>query len=126
MTGDPRINPLTGRPISNADILDDPEFKGFATRVIGELVPKIEASGVTLTLVPTGDIDVKFAVELGVSIMLNKPIIAMIEEGVPIPDKLAAVCDHVLVMPKDWRTNRAFQQKMMESLTEVKTRTLGA
>jgi hypothetical protein len=69
---------------------------------------------------------VKFAVELGVSIMLNKPIIAMIEEGVPIPDKLAAVCDHVLVMPKDWRTNRAFQQKMMESLTEVKTRTLGA
>lgn len=120
VTGDVRINPLTGKPISAADVLDDPEFKVFTSRVIGELVPKLQASRVTMTLVPKGELDVKFAVELGLSIMLNKPIIACVAAGQPIPDKLRLVADEVVEMPDNFKTNKRFQRELMAALERIR------
>lgn len=122
MNDDVRINPLTGKPITAADVLDDPEFKAFAARVIGELVPKLQASGVTMTLVPRGEIDIKFAVELGVSIMLDKPILACVPRGAPIPDKLRAVADEIVVMPKNFKNDPKFQRELMAALERIRRR----
>jgi hypothetical protein len=77
-------------------IEDDPEFREFAQSVRGELIPKLENSGMVVSLVPSGETDVKFAIELGFSIMLDKPIIAVVQPGTPLPDKLVRVADHIV------------------------------
>ncbi len=69
------------------------------TRAVREgLVPKIEGSHVAACIVPKdpGDVDVKFAVELGLMIMLDKPILAIIQPGTPVPKKLAMVAEVIV------------------------------
>lgn len=79
---------------------DDPfesdDWKQFADRCINELVPKIDGSAMTISLVPNGPGDVKFAVELGFSIMMDKPIIAVVKPGMKVPSKLIAVADAIV------------------------------
>jgi hypothetical protein len=72
------------------------EWEAFADRALGELVPKLRDSSCTVSLVPTGSTDVKFAVELGFSIMLDKPIIAVVAPGTQVPGKLVAVADEIV------------------------------
>ena len=84
---------------------DDPfqgdEWQQFAEQCITELVPKIDGSAMTISLVPKGSSDVKFAVELGFSIMLDKPIIAVIQPGMKVPGKLLAVADAIVELDPD-------------------------
>jgi hypothetical protein len=75
------------------DIYDDPEFRNFVREVKTDLIPKLESSAVVASILPLGETDVKFALELGLSIMLDKPIVAIVRPGVPIPEKLARVVD---------------------------------
>lgn len=79
------------------DLNDDPEFRRWAKRVKAELVPMIESSEMTVSLCPVSEkIDVKFSVELGVSIMLDKPIIAVVPAGMPVPERLVRVADEII------------------------------
>ena len=55
----------------------------------------IQDSAVTISLVPSGETDIKFAVELGLSIMLDKPLLARVKPGTPIPDALARTADEI-------------------------------
>ena len=75
----------------------DKAFYQFEKRIRKELVPMIERSGMTISMVPTGETDVKFAVELGLSIMLDKPIIALVLPGATVPPKLRQIADEVVV-----------------------------
>jgi nucleoside 2-deoxyribosyltransferase len=80
---------------------DDPEVQAWARRVLADLVPKLTESDCTVSLLPRGESDVKFAVELGFSIMLDKPIIAVIEPGQQIPARMLRVVDEVVEGPLD-------------------------
>jgi hypothetical protein len=84
---------------------DDPfeseEWKRYADRAIDELVPMIRDSAVTISVVPDGPGDVKFAVELGFSIMMDKPIIAVVQPGAKVPSRLIAVADEIIEMDPD-------------------------
>jgi len=79
------------------DPFDDPQWKKYAERVKAKLIPMIKDSAVTLSLVPSdGQPDPKFAVELGYCIMLDKPIIAIVNPGSKVPLKLAKVADEIV------------------------------
>lgn len=71
-------------------------FDRWAERVVNELVPMIDGSAATIGLVPRGPSDVKFALELGLSIMLDKPIIAVVTPGVKVPERLVRVADRIV------------------------------
>jgi len=79
-----------------ADLADDPDFKAWAERVRAHVLPMINESALTMSLVPTGDTDIKFAVELGLSIMLDKPIIAVVQPGTKVPKHLVRVADEIV------------------------------
>lgn len=79
-----------------SDISDDPEFKEWAERVRAHVLPQISESALNVSLVPAGDMDVKFAVELGLSIMMDKPIIAVVQPGTKVPAKLVLVADRIV------------------------------
>lgn len=79
---------------------DDPyasdEFRAWAKDVRAHLLPKLSESALSLTLVPTGETDLKFAIELGLSIMLDKPIIAVVQPGTKVPERLVRVADEIV------------------------------
>jgi hypothetical protein len=85
-----------------SDPWDTAETRRWTRRVRKDLVPKLEGSGAVISLVPrSGDGDIKFWVELGAMIMMNKPIILVLEQGQEIPPKLRLVADEVVVID-DW------------------------
>jgi hypothetical protein len=59
----------------------------------------IEGSSIGLSIVPTNpeDVDIKFAVELGLMIMLDKPIIMVIRPDQLLNEHLLRVADEVVV-----------------------------
>jgi len=63
------------------------------------MAPKLAHSATTISLVPDGEGDVKFWVELGASIMLDKPIIAVVIGDTPIPAKLNRIADEIIRLP---------------------------
>jgi predicted nicotinamide N-methyase len=88
------VHPLISDDI---DIAADPDFIEYADRVLEEMVPKMAGSAVCISLVPDkGALDVKFAVELGYAILMDKPIIAVAASGAPVPDGLRRVAQAVV------------------------------
>lgn len=77
---------------------DAPENKEWVDHVKNELIPMIQRSGMTISLIPNDprNVDIKFAVELGLSIMLDKPIIAVVSPGVQIPNQLLKLAEHIV------------------------------
>jgi nucleoside 2-deoxyribosyltransferase len=78
------------------ELLNTSRVQAWERHVRRELIPKIRESAVTVSLVPNGDTDVKFAVELGFSIMLGKPIILIVTPGTRVPDKLVQIADEIV------------------------------
>ena len=102
---------------------DDPfegaEWRDYADRVRRELVPKIGESAYVMSLVPSGETDVKFAVELGLSIMMDKPIIAVVRPGVHVPNKLAQIADAIL---EDTGDPEVLSRRLLEAMREIEER----
>lgn len=95
---------------------EDIEFQ----RVVMEgLVPKVEDSSICISLCPQDEnrVDAKFCVELGVMIMLDKPIIAVLAPGAELPRKLALVADRVVYADIMTDEGRAL---LMEAVDDLK------
>lgn len=97
----------------------DTEWDEFAAWHREHTVKAIESSAYVMSLVPTGDVDVKFAVELGLAIMLNKPVIALAMPGTTIPPGLRKVADAVIIADLDTETGK---QQVARQLKEAMAR----
>jgi len=103
--------------VADSDPWNDPQAKAWAARVDRELIPKIESSAATISIVPKGETDIKFAVELGLSIMLGKPIILLVVPGAKVPAKLARVADAIIEgTPDDPEIGRRIREALDELL----------
>ena len=107
--------PTTGP--TDPDPFEDPEWVEWATRVSNDVVPMILKSAISLSLVPKGKADIKFAVELGLCIMMDKPIIAVVQPGTKVPAKLIAVCDEIIEASLD---EEDFTERMAAAIKRVK------
>lgn len=79
----------------------DPDFKAFAAEVHAHLIPMMMDSGAVVSLVPKGEADIKYAVELGLAIMLDKPLVLAVPKGVEVPEHLARAADGVVYVDFD-------------------------
>ena len=95
---------------------NDPDWQAFVRHVREDTIKKIDSSAFVMSLVPTGEPDVKFAVELGLSIMLDKPIIAVMQPGARVPAKLERVVDRLVEVDVD---TEAGQRQLAETIREV-------
>jgi hypothetical protein len=59
---------------------------------------------------------VKFALELGFSIMLDKPIIAVVGHGAKVPAKLVQVADSIIEMDPDEGLTQDTYQRISEAV----------
>lgn len=97
---------------------DDIELdKDWVKHVKEEMIPAIDDSAYIMSLVPNADdVDVKFAVELGLSIMLDKPIVAIVQPGTPVPKKLLTVADHIITADLSSDSDRARLVDQLEAI----------
>lgn len=77
---------------------DDPEVQAWAKRVREELVPMIQGSAISMSILPEDPekVDVKMAVEVGLSLLLDKPLILMVRPGTIVPIRLARAADEII------------------------------
>lgn len=75
---------------------EDPRYQQFEALILERLVPLLRETAATVSLVPRGAIDVKFAIELGLSVLMDKPIIALVLPGMSIPRGLGAVAAEIV------------------------------
>lgn len=103
------------------DIYDDPRWKKFAADVNARLLPMITDSSMTISLIPEdGQADIKFAVELGLSIMLDKPIIAVVVPGSHVPDHLVRVADRIVEADlRDARGSEQARQRISAAINDM-------
>lgn len=85
------------------DIFDNPEARAWAQHALDDLVPKLRESAATVSIVPdeAGIDDIKFALELGLTIMLGKPLIVAVTPGRQVPESLARVADRIVELDFD-------------------------
>ncbi|QTV79457.1 hypothetical protein [Microbacterium sp. NIBRBAC000506063] len=102
-----------------ADPFDDPAAREWAQRAIDDLLPKIRESAATISIVPddAGVTDIKFAVELGLSAMLDKPVIIAVTPGRKIPERLARIADEIVEF--DPHDQPATARRMREAIKRV-------
>jgi hypothetical protein len=87
---------------------DDREWHEFVRNVRESAVKQIESSAFVMSLVPDDDEpDIKFAVELGLSIMFNKPLLIVAARGRDVPDRLRRVADEVVEVDLDTEAGAA-------------------
>jgi hypothetical protein len=103
-----------------SDYTNNPEWKAWEARCQAELVPMMRDSGSVVQLVPKGGSDIKFAVELGLSIMMDKPILAIVQPGTETPPKLLKVADKIIEADLDTAAGHAkVQAEIREFLGET-------
>jgi hypothetical protein len=83
------------------DWSQEPEAKAWIADVLDNMVPKMQASSAIVSLVSDGKPDVKFAVETGMAMLLNKPIILAVMPGAEVPPKLRAIADDIIEFDPD-------------------------
>lgn len=70
-------------------------------------IKQMAESAFVMQLVPQeGKFDVKFATELGASIMLDKPILAVVMPGAAVPSKLRLIADEIVECDIDTEEGR--------------------
>lgn len=101
------------------DPWDDPQARRWARNVLDDMVPKLRESAISLSIVPDNlaEGDVKYAVELGFSMMLDKPIILLVQPGMQVPGKMLAVADAVVEFDPDDRAGT--QHRLEIAMTDI-------
>lgn len=89
----------------------------WVKHVLDELVPMVAESACTMSIVPDTELDVKFAVELGISIMLDKPLILVVFPGRIIPDHLRRAADEIVEFDID--NPESTQRRVNEAMGRV-------
>lgn len=88
------------------------DWERFVRHTREHTVKGMMSSAFVMSLVPNGEPDIKFAVELGLAIMLDKPIIAIVMKGASCPERLRSVVDGVVELEEDFDTEAGKQQAM--------------
>jgi hypothetical protein len=82
------------------------EWDEFVRHVRTETVQGMMESAFVMSLVPEDKPDIKFAVELGLAIMLDKPIVAVTMPGRKVPPGLRKVATAVICADLDTEEGR--------------------
>lgn len=78
------------------DPWDHPDARAWLDDIRERLVPAMADTQLVATVYTGGEPDVKLAVETGIAVLLDKPIVLVVQSGVKVPDKLVRVADRIV------------------------------
>jgi len=79
-----------------SDFWENADYGEWEDAVRREVIPMLQSTAACISLVPKVTTDVRFAVELGLAIMMDKPIIALVRPGSKISAALARAADELV------------------------------
>lgn len=94
------------------------DWDRFVKGVREDAVVKMTDSAFVVSIVPREEPDVKFCVELGLSIMLDKPLLIVLHPETPIPARLLRCADHVVECDIDTEEGREKLEAAITALVE--------
>jgi hypothetical protein len=104
---------------SKHDWADNSGFRQFAKEWLKDVAPKIRDSAFTITIAPTGGtVDVKIAVEIGYSILLDKPLIVFCPKGRVVAPKLLRIADHIVEGDFDTEAGRKAMNDKLNAILD--------
>ena len=93
---------------------DKAEWEEFVRFQREQTMTQMMESAFVMSIVPK-EADIKFAVELGMAIMLDKPLFCVLLPGAKMPPKLEKVADMVAVADLDTEEGREYLRREVES-----------
>lgn len=93
-------------------------WQEFVDHTRRQTLAQMVDSAIVVSINPGGEPDIKYAVELGLSIMLDKPILLVSMPGREIPERLRRVADEVVECDLDLEAGR-------QAVTEALQRMIG-
>lgn len=81
--------------MTDPDPWQDPGWLEYAEYAREEMLPMLKGASITLAFL-NGEPDPKQACELGYMVLLDKPILAVVQPGVKVPDKLIRIADEIV------------------------------
>jgi len=103
--------------MSSDDVYDSDEWNAFVKNFREDALGKMVESAFVMHLIPDKEkFDVKFAVELGASIMLDKPMMAVVMPGAEVPPRMRALCDEIIELDIDTEEGR---QELQEAISRM-------
>jgi hypothetical protein len=94
-------------------------WESWVEHVRKDTVQKMDESAFVMQLVPSADkVDIKFATEIGLSIMLDKPILAIAAPGAEIPAKLRKIADVIVYADIDTEEGRDLVGQAVQDFKE--------
>lgn len=79
------------------------DFEKFQEHVRAELAPNMMKSAFCCLIVPSSPeaVDAKMCIELGMMVLFDKTIIAVVQPGTEVPAKLVAIADRIVEFSGD-------------------------
>lgn len=109
---------MAGDWFSNLDDEERREWDSFVEYVRRETLTNMSKSSAVISFAPAGKPDVKFCVELGMSVMLDKPIVVVIAVGQVVPGKLRKVADEIIEADIDTEAGRDKVAKRLDKFIQ--------
>lgn len=104
-------------------LTEEEQFAEFVRHIRSGTAKKIEQSSYVMSFVPTADgVDVKYAVELGLAIMMGKPLILLTTARSDVPPKLRQIADAEIDMADLDIDTEAGQEAIGKRVSEVLAR----
>jgi hypothetical protein len=100
------------------------EWEEIARHAREETAQAIKGSSCVISMV-TEPLDVKFAMELGLAIILDKPVLAVVLPGATVPPKLRQVADEVVELT-DGPGSQAGQAEVQAAVLRMIAKTGGS
>jgi hypothetical protein len=73
------------------------DYHDFQRVLVHGLMPRVLNDDYCVSIVPeVNRLDARFCIELGVMVMHDKPILAIVQPSAWVPDKLTLVADHII------------------------------
>ena len=99
------------------------DFKRWADDMRKRLIPKMAESASVLMIAPnmSEKFDIEFALQIGASILLEKPLILLVHAGRTIPPKLLAIADKVIEADMDITTmdSEKIQRQLRQAMQDL-------
>lgn len=105
--------------IDDLDEEEREEWNQFVSYQRTHTLKSMADSAFVVSLLPGADFDIKFAVETGIAIMLDKPIMIIASPGGVIPGKLALVADKVLYVDIDTEEGRVEVERAIQEMANA-------
>jgi len=103
---------------------DEPEMKAWLEDARVNLIPLLQKTEASVFEARTTT-DLKYAIELGLSILMNKPILAVVLDDRQAPPKLLEIADHVLHMKAREMGTPAGERKFQAAVEEMMAKVEG-